>query len=505
MSGASPLRRRAAVAVTVLIAVLAAGAGWSAGRLASSPTEASRVVPEASPITVPVGLRLIESTLVVRGEARHAEALALQVGADLGVDTTDSLLVTGRIPDEHSELAEGDVALEISGRPVLLLEGSLPMFRTLRPGHSGEDVAQLEQALARLGYLDRPAADTYDRATAAAITDLYEAAGYRAVGPSEEQQQRLAGADSELAAAEAAHQQAEAALAEAAQPPPRSAVLAAEGAVVEAQFAYDQAQTALERAAESGDDDQTIAELEAQLIAAGNRLAVAEAQLEELIETPDTSPETEALARARDALDAAEDQHARLAETSGVRAPRGELRFVPSLPRRVDSVNVALGDEPASPVMNLTGSELRVAAPVSPEQAQLVEPGQQVRLDDEASGVDITGTVVSVAESTLDAEDADPNGHRVMIQPQVADPAELSGLNLRVTIPIESTDGEVLAVPLAALVTDPAGTTTVRVAHDQRYQDVAVRVGLAADGFVAVTPVDAELTAGDLVVVGSQR
>ena len=94
-------------------------------------------------------------------------------------------------------------------------------------------------------------------------------------------------------------------------------------------------------------------------------------------------------------------------------------------------------------------------------------------------------------------------------QPAVAakygiDPKRIEGLNLRVTIPIESTDGEVLAVPVAALVTDAGGTTEVRVHRDDGYVDVPVTPGLSAEGFAEVTPTASGLAEGDLVVVGQQ-
>ena len=52
--------------------------------------------------------------------------------------------------------------IEVNGRPVLALQGDAPMYRTLRPGDTGDDVRQLELALARLGFDPGPVDGTYD-------------------------------------------------------------------------------------------------------------------------------------------------------------------------------------------------------------------------------------------------------------------------------------------------------------------------------------------------------
>ena len=72
------------------------------------------------------------------------------------------------------------------------------------------------------------------------------------------------------------------------------------------------------------------------------------------------------------------------------------------------------------------------------------------------------------------------------------------------TISVQTTEGEVLAVPVAALSMAADGTTRVQVQDSRgatRY--VTVEPGLAAKGVVAVTPVGGELGPGDLVVVGA--
>ena len=82
--------------------------------------------------------------------------------------------------------------------------------------------------------------------------------------------------------------------------------------------------------------------------------------------------------------------------------------------------------------------------------------------------------------------------------------ASLVGASVVQTITVESTDGEVLAVPVAALSVSADGKTRLQV-QDSRgtTRQVLVDPGLAAKGLVAVTPIRGKLDPGDLVVVGN--
>jgi multidrug efflux pump subunit AcrA (membrane-fusion protein) len=84
------------------------------------------------------------------------------------------------------------------------------------------------------------------------------------------------------------------------------------------------------------------------------------------------------------------------------------------------------------------------------------------------------------------------------------------GTNVRIEIPVGATDGDVLSVPYAAITAGPGGESRVEVVTgDPRDGEraethlVTVETGLAADGYVEVTPTEGELGEGDLVVVGS--
>ena len=82
-------------------------------------------------------------------------------------------------------------------------------------------------------------------------------------------------------------------------------------------------------------------------------------------------------------------------------------------------------------------------------------------------------------------------------------PAALNGENVLVTVETGRTEGPVLTVPVAAIVTTGSGTSYVTVAgaHGKQTQ-VAVTPGISENGYVQVTPATAgRLAAGDRVVV----
>jgi peptidoglycan hydrolase-like protein with peptidoglycan-binding domain len=492
----------------MLLAVAAgsAGVGIWAGQGIESPQDAARraSAPAASPITVPVERKVISTSVVVRGDVQYSEEYVVAPDPDVGEGASTSLVVTGRLPRSGSTLKEGTVALEVSGRPIFALQGRLPMYRALRPGNHGADVKQLQAALRRLGHLRGSATGTYDAATVAAVRRFYEAAGYDPVPAAPEDQQQLDAANQRVTEAHSQTRSAKAALAAATAGPPRSQLLAAQGAVDAARRTRDLARSERDAARRNGTGGLALGRLDAALAAAENALAVARAQLDELRASGNTKSLRDAVGAATKAEREATRARNALRATAGPRIPRGEIVFVPSLPRRVQKVEAKLGADPGSGALSLTATTARIDTSVSEEERKVLKVGAEVQVDDPTSDIKFTGTVTEVADDA-GTDGALAGAYYVRISPQDVDPKRIEGLNLRVTMPIESTDGEVLAVPVAALVTDAAGTTKVRVQRAGADVDVAVVAGLAADGFAEVTPADGgELAEGELVVVGQQ-
>jgi peptidoglycan hydrolase-like protein with peptidoglycan-binding domain len=76
-------------------------------------------------------------------------------------------------------ISNGEQLAEIDGESLFTLAGHVPAWRDMTPGESGPDVAELQQALASLGYYDH--GDTpgfFGAATQDAVSLYYERLGY---------------------------------------------------------------------------------------------------------------------------------------------------------------------------------------------------------------------------------------------------------------------------------------------------------------------------------------
>jgi hypothetical protein len=174
----SPRRLLAAVLTGV---VIIAGAGWALSTRLRSPADeaARRAAPKPSLITAAVERRKLVSTVAVSGTLEYGSPLPISLAGAVG--GASELQRATRAP-RRGKIREGAVLMEVNGRPVFALRGSVPMHRTIAPGAKGADVEQLQRALRRLGY-GSPRSGIFDRATIAAVTEMYAAKGYEAQEP----------------------------------------------------------------------------------------------------------------------------------------------------------------------------------------------------------------------------------------------------------------------------------------------------------------------------------
>jgi len=231
--------------------------------------------------------------------------------------------------------------------------------------------------------------------------------------------------------------------------------------------------------------------------------------------------------------------------TGGV--PMTDVIFLPSLPAKVVAVNGAKGQQPGQPFLELAArGSLALTGELPPAYAAQVKPGLKVKIFDEVTGVRAAGTtadvgtattitpvgaIVNVGGGSAAASAAESAGSGsagygsagtagsgnsggttnpgatafipLAVHPSKPLPAALNGENVLVTVETGQTEGPVLTVPVAAIVTTGSGTSYVTVAgaHGKRTQ-VAVTPGIGDNGYVQVTPVTAgKLAAGDRVVV----
>ena len=167
-------RRTGALLVAALI-VLVGSLGLAVWLTESPGDRQARLGPPPdSVITVDVEDRRLTRTIDLVCEAGAPSSLEVPVGVDPRVGDP---VVTALPVADGASVAEGEVMLEVSGRPMIAVSGPLPAYRDIRTGDSGPDVAQLESALSRLGLLDDPD-DVADPATRAATSALYDSLGY---------------------------------------------------------------------------------------------------------------------------------------------------------------------------------------------------------------------------------------------------------------------------------------------------------------------------------------
>jgi hypothetical protein len=94
----------------------------------------------------------------------------------VGPDGADSV-VTDRPLKLGQSVRPGMVLIEISYRPVIALSGTVPMIRDLSVGSAGDDVAELQESLEKLGWGIYDAPGVFGPSTAAALSGLYRSVG----------------------------------------------------------------------------------------------------------------------------------------------------------------------------------------------------------------------------------------------------------------------------------------------------------------------------------------
>jgi peptidoglycan hydrolase-like protein with peptidoglycan-binding domain len=231
-----------------------------------------------------------------------------------------------------------------------------------------------------------------------------------------------------------------------------------------------------------------------------NALRQAQAALKQAKAGPgkaDTSVQQGAVDDAEENLADAQEAKNEAEFKAGTPLPVSEIVYVKTLPRRVDEVKVERGGTVNGVVMSASGASLVVSLKVDAATKDRLKVGMPASFDP-GDGTSVPATIRRITGSA--------DEYTVVIAPKSLTPAQLERLreaNVRVTIPVKSTSGKVLAVPVAALSAGSDGGSRIEVLRNGKVELVAVKVGLTADGFAQVTPAgDGKLAEGDQVVVG---
>jgi HlyD family secretion protein len=224
--------------------------------------------------------------------------------------------------------------------------------------------------------------------------------------------------------------------------------------------------------------------------------------------------------------------------------PATDVLFVPSLPAKVVAVNGAAGQQPGQPFLELAARRaLALTGELPPAYAGQVKPGLKVSIYDEVTGIHAAGTVTGLGPATVTvpagtvvnigsgaataaaasaasasssnsgstgssgSASSSSSGGSTFIPLTVAPSrplaARLNGENVLVSVQTGKTEGPVLTVPVAAIVTSASGTSYVTVTGPHGGQtQVPVTPGISEDGYVQVTPAKpGTLKSGQRVVV----
>ncbi len=362
-------------------------------------------------------------------------------------------------PATGADLGHGDVIVEIDGEPVVALIGEIPMYRTIQYGRTptvGPDVRQLEESLVALGFDPdgRVEVDeTFDWNTHEMVLEWQEAVG--------------APPDGAVGVHEVVYLL---------EPVTVGDLRVAVGDQVQGSGVI-----ATVHAGFTGTEGSDVAQLEAAL----ERLGYAPGAVDGRFSS-DTR-----LAVERWQADAG-------AEPDGA-VDLGEVVFLPG-PVRVAEATLALGDEvrSGSPVFASTSDSVAVSVDLDAADQELLTEGLDVVVV-LPSDVEVAGVVTSVASVARRNQQTGATTFDVRIELEdVSAAAGLDEAPVDVEIVTDSRPG-VMAVPVTALLALAEGGYAVEVdAGGGATRLVAVDTGIYADGFVEV---DADgLAPGDRVV-----
>ncbi|MFC9296101.1 peptidoglycan-binding protein [Streptomyces sp. NPDC057011] len=486
-------------------AVLMAVGGLLATAVVKSPAQVAAETgpPAQGPLTAEVERRVLAQKVVMRGTvvADQSVEVSPQPRGGEGAGTP----VVTKLPLKAGDaVAAGQLLAEVSGRPVFTLKGTLPVYRDLKPGATGDDVAQLQQALRALGHgtgSDR--SGFFGPGTKAALAARYRAIGYDPLPAVAD------GGEALKAAREAV----------------RSAEWAVEDATAAAQNSRGGGQ-----ATTAGTAGGTAAGAGATPSPGGTATGGKPGAAGKPAGGGDggAGDSGRSLTRARQALD---DARAKLtaAETAdGPMLPASETVFLGAFPARVSAVGGRVSGPVSGSVLTLSAGELVVEAYLKEDKKQLLRAGMSVVVSSEIAGTDARGKVALVAterstgqpsgqqngqqggqsgqgESSQGKGGAADLGYRMVVRPDQPLPAGFAGQDVRLTIESAATDGEALVVPVTAVSASPDGQTLVTaVSADGTQRRIPVRTGTSGDGYVAVLPLrGGELAPGARVVIGT--
>jgi Putative peptidoglycan binding domain len=167
-----PLRTTVVIGSAVMVAVVLTGAAIGFGGSDPTPAASNTGLPSA---TSPVTRTTLTQTQQVNG--------TLGYGSPVTVAAHGQGIVTW-LPAPGATVSRGQPLYKANNLAVPLFYGVLPPYRQLRSGDSGDDVKEVEQNLAALGYTGVTVDASYTSATASAVKKWQKDLGLAQTGSS---------------------------------------------------------------------------------------------------------------------------------------------------------------------------------------------------------------------------------------------------------------------------------------------------------------------------------
>lgn len=145
--------------------------GWFANGWVRSPAQvvADTAPPPPSELTAIVTRAPLDVQIVSHGQVTLGRTLSVSLPPEGVLTSIDVKLA--------SSLSPGQQVASINDRPVIVLEGQVPLWRDLSEGDAGRDVERFQRALISAGQTITDPFGEYGPSTAAAVRRLYEAVG----------------------------------------------------------------------------------------------------------------------------------------------------------------------------------------------------------------------------------------------------------------------------------------------------------------------------------------
>jgi hypothetical protein len=184
-----PKRRRRILTAAVLIVVIAATAsGYYEIRQLHNNAPAPAANPDATALK-PVTMQSLSEQTTVDGTLGYAGSYTVVVpsgssGSSSGGSSSGGTFTW--LPDDGQVVSQGQRLYSVENSPVVLLYGSVPVYRGLSEGMTGTDVQQLNSDLVALGDASKadldPSSDYFSAETASALEKLQSNLGLTQTG-----------------------------------------------------------------------------------------------------------------------------------------------------------------------------------------------------------------------------------------------------------------------------------------------------------------------------------